>query len=152
MNKISSGFIVRGQNGKFLLGRVRWGGKEAWSFFKGTQEKDETLLETAIRELREESGIDINSDERLNRNISWNPIYSYTIKKSKDVFLFLLNDVTGALNNFNFKCESFWEDSKGNLHPEIIEYKWYELSEIYNVLFKSQQNVVDILNLMFGGK
>lgn len=152
MNKISSGFIVRGQDGKFLLGRVRWAGKEAWTFFKGTQEEGESELDTAIRELREESGIDINSDERLNRNISWNPIYFYTIKGKKDVSLFLLDDVSGALNGFNFKCSSFWKDEKGDSHPEIIEYKWYNLDDLYNVLFKSQRNVVDVLKPMFGGK
>lgn len=142
MAKISSGFIVRGQDGKYLLGKVSWAGKTAWSVFKGAQEEGESLLDTAIRELKEESGIDINKNDLLNKNISPNPIYTYKVGNKKDVYLYLLDDVHGVLNDFNFTCTSFWGDSYGNKKPEVIDFAWYDVLEIEDLLFPSQKGMI----------
>lgn len=145
MNKvISAGFIIRGKDGRYLLGKAD--GHEdpfAWTIFKGGTEGDEDLIDTAIRELKEESGIDINIDHKLNRNISSNPIYTYSLRH-KDVYVFLLNDSEGALVDFQFKCSSFWKDNC----PEISEYKWFTLEEMKNNIFPSQRGLIDKLEKM----
>ena len=78
---ISCGFLVKSVDDRFLLGRAT-GHPEpyCWSVFKGHSRKGETYLETAIRELKEESGIDILKDN-MEKYISKDPIHSYSLKK-----------------------------------------------------------------------
>jgi len=141
---VSSGFIVKSRDGRFLLGKAD-GHEEPFCFtvFKGQQEGEETLMDTAIRELKEESGIDIIADHRLNRNISTNPIFSYSLRH-KDVFLFLLTDVEGVLNDFKFSCSSYWRDDR----LEIIDYKWFTIGEIWENIFPSQRGLIGKLKVM----
>jgi len=141
MRVVSSGFVVKSRDGRFLLGKAD-GHKEpdCWTVFKGQQEDEETLMDTAIRELKEESGIDISADHRLNKNISTNTIYSYNLRH-KDVFLFMLTDKEGVLNNFEFSCSSCWKDDR----PEISDYKWVTLEEMYDHIFPSQRGLIDTL-------
>ena len=140
---ISAGFIVRSKSGKYLIGRVSFNEDVAWTVFKGGLEQGETLLEAAVRELKEETGIDVSVDERLCKNMSTNPVYEYSMKK-KYVYLVLLDDKHGVLDNFEFKCTSFWGDN----NPEILDYKWVDLSEMDGMLFQSQKGIVPFLKDM----
>lgn len=140
---VSSGFAVRSQDGKYLMGKTEFKNQQTWTIFKGQTEGNESLIETAIRELREETGIDINKDERLHRSISTSPIHKYSMK-NKDVYIFLLDDKNGALNDFEFRCDSYWGDNK----PEILEFKWFDVDEMYDVVFYSQKGLVDVLKRM----
>ena len=102
----SAGFIVVSKTGRILLGKAESHSPPyCYTAFKGGVEAGEDLLQTAIRELKEESGIDINIEERLNRNISSSPVFNYSLKH-KNVYLFMLNDITGFLDDFNFNCTS----------------------------------------------
>lgn len=149
MNKvISSGFVVKGKEGRYLIGRADGHAEPyCWTVFKGKVEAnngiDDGLMDTAIRELKEETGIDISTDHRLNRNISTNPIFNYSLSH-KDVFIYMLHDVEGALNDFKFFCSSFWTTDR----PEISEYKWVTLEEMKNMIFPSQRGLVDKLEQM----
>jgi len=139
---ISSGFIVQCSDGKYLLGKSsKKKDKCCWTLFKGGRIENETLIETAIRELREESGIDIAKDDKLNRNISTNPIYSYSLK-DKDIFVFLLVDKDGVLDKFEPFCSSFY---KNNNEPEIVEYKKFDLKEMYDCILPSQRGLLEVL-------
>lgn len=140
---ISSGFIIRGRDGRYLLGRATFENESAWTAFKGHVEEGETLIEAATRELKEETGIDVTLDERLCKSMSTNYVFQYSMK-NKDVFLFFLDDKDGALDNVKFECNSFW----GNGNPEILEYKWFELDEMQDILFPSQKGMVPFLRGM----
>ena len=110
---------------------------DLYTVFKGQQELNETLLDTAIRELREETGIDLLKEHRLNRYISSEPLFKYIIKDQKtqlpkEIFLFFLEDVEGILKNYSFQCNSFWQNT---LEPEISGYKWVHLDFLYDHLF-----------------
>lgn len=66
-NDVSAGVIIfhREPDGcRFLLLRSRLTKRPLWEFPKGGTDKGETLLETALRELREETGLD-SPDVRL---------------------------------------------------------------------------------------
>jgi 8-oxo-dGTP pyrophosphatase MutT (NUDIX family) len=141
---ISSGFVIKSRDGRYLLGKAD-GHHEplCWTIFKGQQEGEETLIDTAIRELKEETGIDIISDHRLNRNISTNPIFTYSLRH-KDVYVFLLVDSEGVLNSYPFSCSSYWEDNK----PEISDYRWFSLEDMMAHIFPSQRSLVDKLKRM----
>ena len=138
----SAGFIVVSKIGKILLGKAESHNPPfCWTIFKGGTEAGENLLQTAIRELREESGIDINIEERLNRNISPNPVFDYSLKH-KNVYLFMLNDITGFLDDFKFNCTSYWGvDNK----PEILDYQWVTIDDMEDYIFPSQRGLVDYL-------
>ncbi|MEO7124823.1 MAG: NUDIX hydrolase [Nakamurella sp.] len=56
----AGGLVVRVEGGQAqvaLIGRARRGGKLRWSMPKGHVEQGETLEQTAVREVREETGI-----------------------------------------------------------------------------------------------
>ena len=141
---ISSGFVVKGKDGRYLIGRAD-GHSEPYCFtvFKGGTEANENLMDTAIRELKEETGIDIANDHRLNRNISTNPIFSYSLRH-KDVFIYMLTDIEGVLDSFQFTCSSFWAENR----PEISDYKWFTLEEMRQNIFPSQRGLLEKLQRM----
>tara|TARA_R110000824_G_scaffold218435_3_gene405079 strand:+ start:11265 stop:11714 length:450 start_codon:yes stop_codon:yes gene_type:complete len=140
--EISAGFIIRGQDGRYLLGRAeKHPPPHSWTMFKGGQEAGEELIDTAIRELQEETGIDINADDRLNMNISTNYVFCYKLRH-KDVYLFFLNDVEGALSDTEFSCSSFWGED--NL-PEIGDWRWCTIEEMEADIFPSQRGVVSFI-------
>lgn len=143
MKIISSGFVIVSHRGQVLLGKVdNHPPPYQWTVFKGQQEHDESLMETAIRELKEETGIDVAADHRLNRNISTNHVFRYSLSH-KDVYLFRLDDKEMALDNFEFKCDSI-TDITGR--PEIADYEWVNVENLRDRIFPSQRGVADFLN------
>ena len=138
---VSSGFVVLNKKGEVLLGKTDNRPPYNFTVFKGQQEEGETLIDTAIRELKEETGIDVASDDRLNKNISTNFIYMYRLSH-KDVYLFSLEDSEGALDEFEFKCDSFYGESH---LPEICGYKWVSISQLNDYIFPSQRGLVKFL-------
>jgi predicted NUDIX family NTP pyrophosphohydrolase len=139
---VSAGFIVRSKGGKYLLGRTnKYPKKQSWTTFKGQQEKGESLMATATRELREESGIDILKSVDLQLSQSTSVFFKFSIKE-KDVVLYLLNDTKGVLDNMEFNCSSYWGPERT---PEICEFKWFTLAEMSDNIFPSQKGLVDYL-------
>lgn len=139
---ISAGFVVRSKEGKYLIGKTsKFPKKQCWTVFKGQQEQGESLIATATRELREESGIDILRNVNLQLSQSTSPFYKFSMK-GKDVVLYLLNDTYGELDNVQFNCVSYWGPNKT---PEICEYKWVTLDEMSEHVFPSQKGLVDYL-------
>lgn len=141
---ISAGFAVISNDSKILLGKTQKYNKyENWTIFKGGQEAGETLIETAIRELHEESGIDIMNDVRLNSNTSSSPFFNFGIN-DKTVFVYLLKDKDGVLNDFEFKCNSFF----GVNQPEISHYSWFNIEEAKDRVYYSQRGMIEKLIMM----
>jgi 8-oxo-dGTP pyrophosphatase MutT (NUDIX family) len=139
---VSAGFIVRSKDGKYLLGKTtKYPKEQCWTVFKGQQERNESLIATATRELREESGIDILRSVDLQLSQSTSPYFSFAMK-DKDVILYLLNDEKGVLDNCNFKCSSYWGPNKT---PEIEEFKWCTVDEMEKLVFPSQRGLVEHL-------
>ena len=57
INKKSAGVIIFKKDGQAVRYLLLHHGGDYWNFPKGTQEKGETDLQTALRELKEETGI-----------------------------------------------------------------------------------------------
>ena len=138
MEKISSGFVVCSSDGKVLLGRcTKYPKQKCWTVFKGQQRHGETKMETALRELKEESGIDVVVDDKLNTNTSSSPFYTFGLK-DKVVYIYLLHDVEGVLNNAEFSCAS--STVEGN--PEIVDHRWFNFAEAQANIFPSQSGLI----------
>ena len=142
--KISAGYVVV-KGGKVLLGRPH-GEKERWSIFKGNQDHGEHIIDTAARELKEESGIDITTLDLTVDQYS-KLIHIYNLKKlDKQVYVYLLELGEGDLKGFKFKCSSKIEDIDAY---EIEDYKWFDMGELEDVLFPSQQGLADKLRKIY---
>lgn len=141
---ISSGFSILNTDGQILLGKIHNNHPvRKWTIFKGGQEKNESLVDTAIRELKEETDIDLSVNHDLNRYMSSSPIFEYHLKH-KIVYVYLLEDVNNTLRNYEFKCNSFWEHN-GIKNPEIIEYKWFEINDAMDFILPSQKGLINFL-------
>jgi len=108
----SAGAVIINKNNEILIIKHNQG---HWSFPKGHIEKNETEKETALRKIKEETGLEVNLIENIKEISTYNP------KKEiiKDVVFFL------ALSN----------DTKIKLQPsEVSDYKWLKYQECLNAL------------------
>lgn len=79
------------ENGKVLLIRQTNG---IWGFPKGHVERNETELQTAVREVKEETNIDVKIDETKRYTMN----YITDRGASKEVVLFLAKKIGGNLS------------------------------------------------------
>ena len=136
---ISAGFAIKSLD-QYLFGKAySKNTAKSWAIFKGNVEKDETLLEAAIRELREESGIDANYFKKYIKGNK--PIFSYPVK-TKVVHVFMLESSSKDLQNVSLKCVS---KITGTKIPEITAYSWMNLDEALNKVYPSQLGLIRFL-------
>lgn len=95
-----------------------------WDFPKGHVEEGETEIETAIREVKEETNIDVEVDE----------IYRYSTKYSpkqdvlKEVIYFLAKNIS---------------DNKQAQLEEVSEVKWFAMEDAINkITFDNSRNIL----------
>lgn len=114
---ISSGVILfyrnKTENPEVLLIKNKKSG--LWGFPKGHVENKETLIETAIREVKEEIGLEIN---HLEEKPCFKSKYIDDNNNNKRVFYFLkkINKIVPQLNT------------------EIEDYMWVNLEKAYEIL------------------
>jgi len=95
-----------------------------WSFPKGHVESGETEIETALREIKEETGIDVIIDPSFRETVSYFP------KKDtqKEVVYFI-----GKAKNFEFIPQK----------EEIAQIKWVDIGHAASVLtYENDKNIV----------
>lgn len=112
----SCGIIVfRKYHGNTELLLIKHANGGHWSFPKGHVEPGETETETAIREVKEETGIDAMVDTSFREVVCYNP------KKDtqKHVIYFL-----GRAKNYDVKPQP----------EEVSQTKWVEISRVQQVL------------------
>lgn len=138
----SCGFLIQ-SGGKFLLCHSTHPKKKAklydgrWGISKGSQEKNETFLETAARETYEEIGLNVYN---YNFKISSN-YYSFVYKsKKKRLFVYLVVDINNELKDFKFECLSKVNDK----YPEIDAFEWVSIEEIGDIIMDSQRPIIDL--------
>lgn len=112
----SCGAIVYRKQGdrlQLLILRHRMGGH--WSFPKGHVEEGETEVQTALREVKEETGLNIELYDGFREQVSYSPRPGI----KKDVVYFL----------------GFAKDSRTiRQEEEISEIRWIDLDQTYNYL------------------
>ena len=118
----SCGAIVINKNNKILLVHHNAG---HWDFPKGHIENGETEEQTAIREVKEETNIDII----INNKYRYTTSYSPKENVMKEVVYFLAQNID--------------EDKKPQLE-EVSEVKWFTFEEAMNTI--TYENSKEILN------
>lgn len=142
MKKLISAGILINSKGKFLLIHPYKGCDKCWGVPKGKMEPNETLLDTAIREVKEETGLDMRElADKL--YISSEPIYDFKVgNNNKHVYIFYAEDTDGFLQKKELHCNTYIE---GKTVHEIDNFMWCSLREIEEKLTKSQKGLIDLI-------
>lgn len=128
MKITSCGVIVHYDN--YILGCVPFGQKNGLDIPKGQSEQIETGLQTAVRELYEETGI-----RASRRDLKDLGTFKYLPGKDLNLFSYKYNfDISKC------KCSSYF-DYNGKSVPEIVGYKKVDFSEIH-FYYKSLQPIL----------
>ena len=116
----SCGTIIINNNQVLLIKHING----HWDFPKGHMEHNETELETATRETKEETNIDVIINEAYRYKISYQPKENIT----KDVVFYLAK----PLNN-NYRPQL----------TEVSEVAWFEINDALDVLtFKNAKEIL----------
>ena len=132
VHRISSGGVVfrRGGAGyEVALIRVARADGDAWALPKGWVEKGEDLEQTAVREVREETGLDAKVLRKLGE-VTYE-FYSKTDRSriSKTVHLFLMEYVGGTTSAHD---------------DEVEEVRWFPLDDALRTLtYKNEREMVE---------
>lgn len=142
--RTSAGIMLFSENNVFLVhpGGPFFENKEnqCWSIPKGIVDEGENLLQTALRELQEETGITLSYDESLYIDLG------ETKKKSiKTVRCFAIE--TGGQEKFinsNF-FEMEWPYKSGRIQsfPECDKGDWFRIGEAYKKIVPYQLPLLD---------
>ena len=115
--EVACGCIIFDKEGKVLV--IHQKGGDFWGFPKGHIDEGETELETALREVKEEVGLDVNIID-----IKYRYVLNYIIKE-KEV------DKTTILYLASTK-----EDKNDTIiqEAEVADSKWLSVDEAYELL------------------
>jgi 8-oxo-dGTP pyrophosphatase MutT (NUDIX family) len=107
-----------------------------WEIPKGLKEPNETAWEAAKRELKEETGIDINS---LNCYHDYMGMIPY--KHKKKMLLAFYVKCKNVLSTKAMHCDSTFIDKKGNCLPEIDRFELVNKDIAIQVVHETQKQV-----------
>ena len=96
-----------------------------WSFPKGHVEGDETELETAKREIKEETGLDVILDQTFRETVSYSPK-----RDTQKVVVYFL----ALARNYDFVPQA----------EEIAEIRWVDIARATNMLtYENDKTIVN---------
>ena len=115
MEKSCGALVFRRFHGNTELLLIKHANGGHWSFPKGHVEAGETEADTALREIKEETGIDVIIDP------SFREVISYSPKKDtqKDVIYFI-----ARAQNYDYTPQE----------EEISQIKWVEINRAHTIL------------------
>ena len=115
-------FYLKGEIEQILL--IKHANSGHWSFPKGHVEAGETDVETAVREIKEETGVDALIDTRFREVVTYSP--------KKDV----LKDVV-----YFFATTNDYETS--NQEEEVSDIRWMDMDKVIgSVSYKNDKELV----------
>ena len=133
----SYGVFVQNSKGQWLLGHVT--GNKQWDIFKGLPEAGETPIETALRELKEETGLVLPKDTLVDTGI-----HSYLPKKSLGVFMACVDNIELS----SLQCTSMFTNNRtGQEQPELNAFAWFDKSVAQKKVTPRMWAVLDNLTL-----
>ncbi len=142
-HETSAGGIVWRRDGERIeIVMVRPAGKEAWTLPKGTPLANETRVETAARETREETGLEVRPGEpvgQISYVFSWRDTPgAAAVRIFKRVHYFLMEPIGG---------------DTGAHDTEIDEVRWIEIAQaIRQASYKSDREIIEQADAMLRRK
>ena len=89
-----------------------------WSLAKGTPDEGETLEETALREVREETGLEVKLDSTLGSIEYWFADRDNEVRYHKTVHFYLMKAVGGDIERHD---------------PEFDVVRWFPVEEAFRI-------------------
>jgi len=114
---------------------------DVWSVPKGIVDEGEEYLDAAIRETYEETSILLNRDEHVFHSIEGTFVYLSGKKELSAHFIFELQNRELDFSKFNFKCQSFVDDSFDGF-PEVDSFGWVHVSKTLDFIHKTQSQAL----------
>jgi 8-oxo-dGTP pyrophosphatase MutT (NUDIX family) len=118
---LSCGVIVRRRAGELLLCHAT--GRDYWDLPKGVLDPGETPIEAALRELREEAGLDLPADAVRDLGV-------HRYLSRKDLHLFIGDPPQPALTTAGCRCSTSYRGRSGREVPEVDAYRWVVRVEV----------------------
>jgi len=141
--KVSAGVLIINPNHELLLTHPT--GKKwlpgCWDIPKGCIDGDDEPLETAIREVKEETGLDIERFKNEFEDLGQHPYVD-----GKDIHLFKWRSAK-TYDTKEMKCTTYFVGSDDVEYPEANDFRWVRLSMVKNYVFPSLWTVLEKLNI-----
>lgn len=137
MKTLSCSILILSDDHEILIGHVT--GQRHFDLPKGTIEDGETHIQCAIREAKEEFGIDVPENELI-------PLGVYNYNSVKDLSIFLWKVSKSRIDISKCVCTTTFTIN-GQDVLEIDSFKWIRLDQIESHMAKSMCRV---LSLYFG--
>lgn len=99
MKTISCGIIILNNENKILLGHVT--GQKHWDVPKGLKNENEEYIDTAIRETKEETGLNI-----IRNDLKYIDYFIYNKKKDLVLYRYKIENIDISI----LKCNSLFEN------------------------------------------
>jgi len=124
----AGGVVIREEKGVIKIALLKTNEFKDYSLPKGTYEKGETVEQTAIREIQEETGL---QNIKLIRKLGVKERYSYkkTVWKTTHYFLFITKDISGVQN---------LQPDEGNLQLE-----WFDINKLPLIFWPEQTELIE---------
>lgn len=130
INQRSAGIIIYTVKNKKILYLLLLRGKKYWNFPKGQMEKGESIIETAFRETKEETGVQAR-DIKLEKGFRSSYRYTFRVEKGriiyKEVIFFL----------------GYVKDMPIHISDEHKDFRWFAYEEaLRHLLYKNSKKLV----------
>ena len=126
--QISSGGVIFRRSDDIEVALISAKGKKTWSLPKGLIDRNESPAATALREVREESGLHGEIIEKIGQISYWYFVDEDRIKVNKMVHFFLLKYIKGNTEDHDH---------------EVDEARWFPIDQaIEKLSYRSEQQIM----------
>lgn len=140
MKTIAAGIYLVNKDKKVLICHPTNHRTDFWSIPKGKVEKDEELINAAIRETYEETNIDLKEYQMM---VNMSPLtYTHRKKVLHPYICYEEANPSFNFNEFELKCNSNVPEDRGGF-PEMDDYRWVTFDEAKTLLHKLQADAID---------